>query len=56
VVKGWIHHDKGDMLFCVYEDIDLSKVMVNDMPFLLRSVLRRSGPHIESTLQATKVI
>ncbi len=50
MVKGWICHDKGNMLFCVYKDIDLSKVVVNDMPFLLRSVLRGSGLHIETTL------
>jgi hypothetical protein len=49
-VKGWIRHDKGDMLFYVYENIDLLKVAVNDMPFPLRSVLRGSGPHIETTL------
>jgi hypothetical protein len=38
------------MLFCVYEDIDLSKVVVNDMPFPLRSVLKGNKPHIETTL------
>jgi hypothetical protein len=50
VVQGWVRHDKGDMLFCVYKDIDLSKVVVNDMFFLLRSVLQGNEPHIETTL------
>jgi hypothetical protein len=34
----------------VYENIDLSKVGVNDMPFHLRSVLSKCEPHIKTTL------
>lgn len=34
----------------VYEDVNLMKVGVNDMPFHLRNVLSGCEPHIENTL------
>jgi hypothetical protein len=33
----------------IYKDMDLSKVGVNDMPFRLKDVLSKCGPHIEIT-------
>ncbi len=40
----------------VYEDINLMKVEVNDMPFCLRDVLSGCEPHIMATLVGTKAI
>jgi hypothetical protein len=36
--------------YCVYEDVVLPKVGVNDMPFCLKDVLSRCKPHIDTTL------
>lgn len=46
----------GRHVHYVYEDINLLKVGVNDMPLYLRNVLSGCEFHIKTTLMGTKAI
>jgi len=50
VVKGVDSPWQGRHVICVYENVNLPKVGVNNMPLCLRDVLNGYGPHIGTTL------